>query len=144
MKAIILVGGEGTRMRPLTLTTPKPLLPIANIAFLERQLRWLRSHEVTEVVLSLGYLPDAFEEYFHENPVEGLVVDYFVEESPLGTAGAIKFAAQEVDDDFIVCTGDVLTTLDLTELKKFHRARESTATIALTYVEDPSAFGVVP
>lgn len=144
MKAIILVGGEGTRLRPLTLKTPKPLLPIANVPFLERQMRWLRSHSVDEVVLSLGYLPDAFEEYFHENPFDGMTLTYVVEDEPLGTAGAIKYAARNIDDDFIVCNGDVLTTLDLTALKKFHKERQSTATIALTYVDDPSAFGVVP
>jgi mannose-1-phosphate guanylyltransferase len=144
MKAIILVGGEGTRLRPLTLNTPKPLLPIANVPFIERQLRWLRSHGVDEVVLSLGYLPDAFNEHFHANPVEGIHLDYVVEEEPLGTAGAIKYAARDIDGDFIVCNGDVLTELDLTSLVSFHRERNSTATIALTYVEDPSAFGVVP
>lgn len=144
MKAIILVGGEGTRLRPLTLHTPKPLLPIANIPFLVRQLNWLKSHGVTEVVLSLGYLPDAFEKYFASNPIEGIKLSYVVEDQPLGTAGAIKFAAQDVGDDFIVCNGDVLTDMDLSALVDFHRSNGSMATISLTYVEDPSAFGVVP
>jgi len=144
MKAVILVGGEGTRMRPLTLHTPKPLLPIANVPFVERQIAWLVSHGVTEVTLSLGYLPDAFEEYFKENPPEGVTLDYAVEKEPLGTAGAIKYAAQNPDDNFIVCNGDVLTDLDLTELMQFHVKSGGQATIALTHVEDPSAFGVVP
>ncbi len=144
MKAVILVGGEGTRLRPLTLHTPKPLLPIANVPFIERQIKWLASHGIAEVILSLGYLPDAFEEYFHENPIDGVMVDYAIEDKPLGTAGAIKYAAGDCDEDFLVCNGDVLTDMDITKLVTFHRKQNSTATIALTYMEDPSAFGVVP
>lgn len=144
MKAVILVGGEGTRMRPLTLHTPKPLLPIVNIPFIVRQIAWLHSHGVSEVVLSMGYLPDAFKEYFRENPPQGVTLDYAIESEPLGTAGAIKFAAQDPGDNFIVCNGDVLTDLDLTELMDFHLSSQAGATIALTYVDDPSAFGVVP
>lgn len=144
MKAIILVGGEGTRMRPLTLHTPKPLLPIANIPFIERQIKWLARHGIDDVTLSLGYLPDAFEEYFHENPIKGIRIDYAVESKPLGTAGAVKYAAKECTEDFVVCNGDVLTDLNITELVAFHDSRSSMATLALTYVEDPSAFGVVP
>jgi NDP-sugar pyrophosphorylase family protein len=135
MKAVILVGGEGTRLRPLTFHTPKPLLPIANVPFVERQISWLRQYGVTDVVLSLGYLPDAFEEYFHSNPPEGVRLDYAVEHEPMGTAGAIKYAAGDIDGDFIVCNGDVLTELDVEKL---------IATIALTQVDDPSSFGVVP
>lgn len=144
MKAIILVGGEGTRMRPLTFHTPKPLLPVANVPFIERQIRWLHAHGIDEVILSLAYLPDLFEEYFHENPPVGVHLDYAVESEPLGTAGAIKYAAQNPSESFVVCNGDVLTNLDLTQLINFHESRSSTATIALTYVDDPSAFGVVP
>ncbi len=144
MKAIILVGGKGTRLRPLTLHKPKPLLPILNIPFLVRQLHWLLKHGVSDVTMSLGYLPDEFEEYFSTNPFDGLHIKYVVEDSPLGTAGAIKFAAQDVDGDFIVCNGDVLTDMDLSALVDFHKSNGSMATISLTYVEDPSAFGVVP
>lgn len=144
MKAVILVGGEGTRMRPLTYYTPKPLLPIANVPFVERQISWLRSHGVTHVTLSLGYLPDAFEIYFKENPPTGVTLQYAVEKEPLGTAGAIKYAVNEPGENFIVCNGDVLTDLDLTDLIDFHKKSEGEATIALTHVEDPSTFGVVP
>jgi mannose-1-phosphate guanylyltransferase len=144
VKAIVLVGGEGTRMRPLTYATPKPLLPIANQAFLERQLAWLASYGVDEVVLSLGYLPDAFEAHFPEGRFGDLVLRYAVEDHPLGTAGAIRFAAQGLDERLVVCNGDVLTTLDLGDLVAFHDARGAEATIALTKVADPSAFGVVP
>jgi NDP-sugar pyrophosphorylase family protein len=144
VKAVVLVGGEGTRLRPLTYATPKPLLPIANQAFLERQLTWLASYGVDEVVLSLGYLPDAFEAHFPEGRFGDVVVRYAVEDHPLGTAGAIRFAAQGVDERLVVCNGDVLTTLDLGALVAFHDARGAEATICLTQVTDPSAFGVVP
>ena len=144
MKAIVLVGGEGTRLRPLTYSTPKPLLPIANQAFLERQLTWLAYYGVDEVVLSLGYLPDAFEAHFPEGRFGDLKLRYAVEDHPLGTAGAIRFAARGIEERIIVCNGDVLTTLDLDALVAFHDAHEAEATIYLTQVADPSAFGVVP
>src|SRR6202140_2044698 len=148
MKAVVLVGGEGSRLRPLTFTTPKPLLPIANQPFLERQLVWLADHGVDEVVLSMGYLPDAFHEHFRDesgaDTFRGMRLRYAVEDEPLGTAGAIRFAAAGIDERFVVCNGDVLTGLDLSAMVKFHDEREAEVTIALTRVEDPSAFGVVP
>jgi NDP-sugar pyrophosphorylase family protein len=144
VKAVVLVGGEGTRLRPLTYETPKPLLPIANEPFLERQLRWLAAHGVDEIVLSMGYLPDAFVAHFPAGRFEGVKLRYAVEADPLGTAGGIRFAAEGVDERIIVCNGDVLTTLDLAALLEFHRSRDAEATIALTHVDDPSAFGVVP
>ena len=144
MKAIVLVGGEGTRLRPLTYSTPKPLLPIANQAFLERQLTWLAHYGVDEAVLSLGYLPDAFEAHFPEGRFGDLKLRYAVEDHPLGTAGAIRFAARGIEERIVVCNGDVLTTLDLDALVAFHDARGAEATIYLTQVSDPSAFGVVP
>jgi NDP-sugar pyrophosphorylase family protein len=149
VKAVVLVGGEGTRLRPLTFTTPKPLLPIASRPHLERQLSWLARHGVDEVVLSLGYLPDAFQEQFPNNrfvdPDHGTVkLRYAVENEPLGTAGAIRFAADGIGERFVVCNGDVLTDLDLGEMVRFHDAHGAEATIALTQVDDPSAFGVVP
>ncbi len=146
MKAVVLVGGEGTRLRPLTLATPKPLLPIANQPFLERQLGWLAAHGVTEVVLSLGYLPDAFVAHFPDATYAGVRIRYAVEPEPRGTAGAIRFAADVagIDERFVVCNGDVLTALDLGALVAFHDARGAAATIHLVQVGDPSAFGVVP
>ena len=125
MRAIVLVGGEGTRLRPLTYTTPKPLLPIANQPFLERQLTWLERHGIDEVVLSLGYLPDAFSARFPDDRFGNLTLRYAVEDEPLGTAGGIRYAAEVggIDERFVVCNGDVLTTLDLTEMVRFHDAR---------------------
>jgi NDP-sugar pyrophosphorylase family protein len=146
VRAIVLVGGEGTRLRPLTYTTPKPLLPIANQPFLERQLSWLDRHGIDEVVLSLGYLPDAFAARFPDGRFGNLTLRYAVEDEPLGTAGGIRYAAEVagIDERFVVCNGDVLTTLDLTEMVAFHDAHGGEATIHLCRVDDPSAFGVVP
>ncbi|MFM8972223.1 MAG: sugar phosphate nucleotidyltransferase, partial [Actinomycetota bacterium] len=144
MRAVVLVGGEGTRLRPLTYTTPKPLLPIANVAHLERQLAWLGAHGVDEVVLSLGYLPDAFREHFRGDVFAGMRLAYAVEDEPLGTAGAIRFAAEGSRGRIVVCNGDILTDLDLTAMVAFHAERGAEATISLTEVGDPSAFGVVP
>lgn len=140
----MLVGGEGTRLRPLTYAIPKPLLPIANQAFIERQITWLAGHGVDEVVLSLGYFPDAFEAHFPDGRFGGVAIRYAVEPDPLGTAGAIRFAADGIAERFVVCNGDVLTTLDLSSLVRFHDAHGADATIHLAQVEDPSAFGVVP
>lgn len=150
MKAVVLVGGEGTRLRPLTFATPKPLLPIANQPFLERQLTWMAQHGVDEVVLSLGYLPDAFMAHFADDTFTTAFGDvqlrYAVEAEPLGTAGAIRFAAEhaEIDERFVVCNGDVLTGLDLGALVSFHDEHHAHASIHLVRVADPSAFGVVP
>jgi mannose-1-phosphate guanylyltransferase len=146
VRAIVLVGGEGTRLRPLTYTTPKPLLAIANQPFLERQLTWLAHHGIDEVILSLGYLPDAFAARFPDDRFGDLALRYAVEDEPLGTAGGIRYAAEVagIDERFVVCNGDVLTTLDLTEMVGFHDEHGGEATIHLCRVEDPSAFGVVP
>jgi mannose-1-phosphate guanylyltransferase len=144
VKAVVLVGGEGTRLRPLTYHTPKPLLPIANVPFIERQLTWLAGHGVDEVVLSLGYLPEAFQAHFASGTFGSMTVRWVIETEPLGTAGGIRFAAEGIDERVVVCNGDVLTDLDLSALVHFHDERGAEATIALTQVSDPSAFGVVP
>lgn len=140
----MLVGGEGTRLRPLTFTTPKALVPIANVPFLERQLQWLASHGIDEVVLSMGYLPEPFVEHFPAGRFGDVKLTYAVEEKPLGTAGGIRYAADGTTERFVVCNGDVLTTLDLTAMIDFHRERGAQASIYLCQVDDPSAFGVVP
>lgn len=137
MIAVLLVGGQGTRLRPLTERVPKPMLPIANRPFLEHQIEHLREHGVERIILSCGYLPDAIREHFGDS------LEYAVEDEPLGTGGAIRFAAEDVDDTFVVCNGDILTDLDLSELVRLHRARGARATIALHRVADPSGYGLV-
>ena len=145
MKAIILVGGEGTRMRPLTYAMPKQMLPIAGTPMLERVLANLAAHGVDEAVMSLGYMPDRFLEAYPDGVIAGIRMTYAVEPERLDTAGAIRFAALHggIDDTFIVINGDVITDLDVTRLLAFHRSHGAQATIALHPVEDPSRFGVV-
>ncbi len=146
MKAVVLVGGEGTRLRPLTLSSPKQMLPIVGVPMIERVLGHLASHGVDEAILSLGYLPDAFMEAYPDGRAAGVRLTYAVEPEPLDTAGAVRFAATfaGITETFVVVNGDVLTDLDLTGLVAFHREREAEGTIALHPVADPSAFGVVP
>jgi mannose-1-phosphate guanylyltransferase len=146
LKSIILVGGEGTRLRPLTYLTPKQMLPLVGVPMIECVLESLASHGVTDAVLSLGYLPDRFIEAYPNNLISGVRVTYAVEPEPLDTAGAIRFAAVDagLDETFLVVNGDVLTGLDITKLLAFHREHGGEATIALHAVEDPSRFGVVP
>jgi len=146
MKAVVLVGGEGTRLRPLTLSTPKQMLPIVGVPMIERVLGQLALHGVDEAVLSLGYLPDAFMEAYPDGHAAGVRLTYAVEPEALDTAGAVRFAATfaGISETFVVVNGDVLTDLDLTSLVAFHRERGAEGTIALHPVADPSAFGVVP
>ncbi|HEX3540114.1 MAG TPA: NDP-sugar synthase [Acidimicrobiales bacterium] len=145
MIAVVLVGGRGTRLRPLTLTTPKQMLPVAGRPMIERVLAHLAAHGVDEVVLSLGYRPDAFRDAYPDGSCAGVRLHYAVEPEPLDTAGGIAFAARHagVTETFVVQNGDVLTTLDVSGLIDFHRGHGGMATIALTPVEDPSRYGVV-
>ncbi len=146
MLAIILVGGKGTRLRPLTYETPKQMLPLVGVPMIEGVFASLAAHGVTEAVLSLGYLPDRFTEAYPDNVIAGLPVRYAVESAPLDTAGAIRFAAESagVRDTFLVVNGDIVSDLDVSALVAFHRERAASATIALHPVKDPSHFGVVP
>jgi mannose-1-phosphate guanylyltransferase len=145
LQSIILVGGKGTRLRPLTYETPKQMLPLVGVAMIECVLGALARHGVTDAVLSLGYLPDRFIEAYPENVIAGVNVTYAVEPEPLDTAGAIRFAANfaGIDETFLVLNGDVVTDLDVTALLGFHRERGGEATLALHPVEEPSHFGVV-
>lgn len=146
MRAIVLVGGFGTRLRPLTLTLPKQMLPVVHTTMLERVVGTLGESGVTDVVLSLGYRPDTFVDAYPHGSCAGVALHYAVEPEPLDTAGAIRFAALEagLDERFLVVNGDVLADLDIGELWAHHERCGAEATIALTPVEDPSRFGVVP
>ena len=144
MKAILLAGGQGTRLRPLTLNTPKPVVPIFGRPFLHYQIdRILQVPEIDEIILSLNYQPERIEAVFGDGSALGTRIRYVVEPSPLGTAGGIKFASQGVTDTVVVFNGDVLTQIDLASVIAMHRARRATATIVLTPVENPAAYGLV-
>ena len=145
MKAVVLVGGAGTRLRPLTLSVPKQMLPIVERPMIERVLEHLGAYGVDHAVLSLQYLPDAFKDAYPDNLVAGVAISYATEPAPLDTAGAVRFAAESVgiDDTFVVVNGDVLTDLDLGGLVEFHRSHGAEGTLRLFPVEDPSRFGVV-
>jgi mannose-1-phosphate guanylyltransferase len=143
VKAVILVGGEGTRLRPLTYSMPKPMVPILNRPFLEHMLRYMKSHRIDDVVLALCYLPDHIRDYFGDGSNFGVKLTYVVEDSPLGTAGAVKNVAQHLNETFFVFNGDVFTDMNLTAMLETHREKSSRVTIALTKVDDPSMYGVV-
>jgi mannose-1-phosphate guanylyltransferase len=144
-RAVLLVGGFGTRLRPLTWNTPKQMLPVLGVTMLERVVARLGGQGITEAVLSLGYKPDAFLDAFPDGTCAGVRLHYAVEPEPLDTAGAIRFAALDagIDGPFVAVNGDVLTELDVARLWDVHQRGGAQATIALTPVEDPSRYGVV-
>jgi NDP-sugar pyrophosphorylase family protein len=144
MKAILLAGGKGTRLRPLTIHTPKPIVPIFNRPFLHYQIDLLKQvPEIDEVILSLNYQPRRIEEIFGDGAELGIKIRYVVEPAPLGTAGAVKYAGENLVDSVVVFNGDVLTQLDLAAVIRLHRERNAKATIVLTPVENPTAYGLV-
>lgn len=145
MRAVVLVGGFGTRLRPLTLTTPKPMLLVGHRSIVENLVRMLARAGVEEVVLGLGFRPEPFMEAFPDGTCAGVHLHYAVEPEPLDTAGAIRFAADHagIQETFIVVNGDIITDLDVAELVAYHRSTGAEGSIHLTPVEDPSAYGVV-
>jgi mannose-1-phosphate guanylyltransferase len=144
MKAILLAGGKGTRLRPLTVHTPKPIVPIFNRPFLYYQIDLLRQvPEIDEAILSLNYQPRRIEEIFGEGEGLGLRLRYVVEPIPLGTGGAIRYAGDQLTESVVVFNGDVLTQVDLGAVLRLHRERRAKATIVLTPVENPRAYGLV-
>jgi mannose-1-phosphate guanylyltransferase len=145
MKAIILVGGGGTRLRPLTINTPKPLIPLVNRPFLDHVLYLLSEHGIREAILAVGYRAERFEEAYGDAPRMGVEISYSREERPLDTGWAIKNVQSLLTpgEPFLVFNGDILTDLDLTDMLRFHRENGSVCTISLAPVEDPSAYGVV-
>jgi mannose-1-phosphate guanylyltransferase len=145
VQALVLAGGEGTRLRPLTLTTPKPVLPLAGRPFLSFMLEWLHGHGVDEAILSLGFLSDAVHDVLGDIQ-SGMRLRYVREDEPLGTAGPVRLAADEgiLDDRFLVLNGDVLTDMDLTAELAWHESTGAVATLALIEVDDVASYGVVP
>lgn len=143
MQAIVLVGGEGTRLRPLTYGTPKPMVPIMNVPFLARTLERLYAAGIRDVILPAGYMPQAIMDYFGDGSQLGMKVTYVIEEELLGTAGALKNVQEHITGPFFVLNGDVLTSLDLQGMLRFHQEKGGLGVLHLIHVDDPSAFGCV-
>ncbi len=143
MKAVILVGGEGTRLHPLTCNTTKAMVPVLNKPFLEHLLGYLKRHGVTDIILAMSYLPHHIKDYFGDGVKTGVRLSYLIEEEPLGTAGALKNAERYLDETFLMLNGDIFTDLDITAMIDFHRESAAEATIAVTPVDDPTAYGLI-
>src|ERR1700755_1920363 len=143
MQALILAGGKGTRLRPLTVYTPKPIVPIVNRPFLLYQIDTLRRAGITDITLSLSYQPNKIEQLLGDGSQFGVKLKYTVEPQPMGTAGAYKFAEDLIREPTVVFNGDVLTDLDLKTMIRQHTEKKAIATIFLMPVEDASMYGVV-
>ncbi|MBI4611369.1 MAG: NDP-sugar synthase [Candidatus Rokubacteria bacterium] len=143
MHAVILAGGEGTRLRPLTLTCPKPIVPLLNIPFLRYQLAWLTQHGIREAVLACSYGVAEIRRLLGDGAAAGMSLRYAVEPSPLGTAGALRNSAEPGEALLVVLNGDVLTDVDLSAMIRRHQASGARATIYLTPVDDPTLYGLV-
>jgi mannose-1-phosphate guanylyltransferase len=143
LQALILVGGEATRLRPLTLNVPKAMVPVLNLPFLQHVISYLKGHGIAEVVLAQGHLSRPMIDYFQDGSRFGARLVHALESQPLGTGGAIKNAENYLHGRFVVLNGDIFTDLDLTAMLKFHDQRQAAATIALTPVADPTAYGLI-
>jgi mannose-1-phosphate guanylyltransferase len=143
VQAVILVGGEGTRLRPLTSTLPKPIVPLVDRPFISFMLEWLRQHGVSEVIMSCGFLATSMRDVLGDGSAVGVRLRFVEEPDPRGTAGALKLAEPMLDERFLMLNGDVLTDIDLTSQIAQHEATGATATLALVPVADPTAYGVV-
>src|SRR6058998_1841262 len=143
MRAVVMAGGEGTRLRPLTSNQPKPMVPIVGKPCMEHILELLRSHEFTDIVVTVAFLPQAIRSYFGDGENLGLNIEYSVEESPLGTAGSVRLASDRLDETFLVISGDALCDIDLGELVAFHREKQAAISIGLKSVDNPLEFGIV-
>src|SRR6266571_6595970 len=143
MKAVVMAGGEGTRLRPLTSNQPKPMVPIVGKPCMEHILELLREHGMTDVIVTVAFLPQAIRSYFGEGDTLGMSIGYSVEESPLGTAGSVRLAAKQLDETFLVISGDALCDVDLSALVAFHNERGAAVTIGLKSVDNPLEFGIV-
>lgn len=143
MKAVVMAGGEGSRLRPLTSGLPKPLVPVVGKPVMEHILRLLRNHGITDVVVTLQYLGSSIRDYFGDGSDFGMDITYVVEDAPLGTAGSVKNAARHLDEPFLVISGDALTDIDLSRAVQSHQERSAMATIVLYAVPNPLEYGVV-
>jgi mannose-1-phosphate guanylyltransferase / phosphomannomutase len=143
MKAVVMAGGEGSRLRPLTSSMPKPLVPVAGRPIMEHILLHLRRHQLRDVVATVQYMGASIRNYFGDGSDQGVALSYSVEDSPLGTAGSVMLARQQLNETFVVISGDSLTDIDLGAAARFHRERKAIATIVLKPVPNPLEYGVV-
>ncbi|MFY9863336.1 MAG: nucleotidyltransferase family protein, partial [Trebonia sp.] len=144
MKAVVMAGGEGTRLRPMTANQPKPLLPVANRPIMEHVLRLLKKHGFEETIVTVQFLAALVRNYFGDGEDVGMFLQYATEEMPLGTAGSVKNAEDALrDEPFLVISGDALTDIDLSDLIKYHKDNNALVTVALARVPDPLEFGIV-
>lgn len=143
MKAVVMAGGEGTRLRPLTVNTPKPLVPLCNVPVMEHMIRRLAEHGIIDIIVTLHYLADEIVSYFGNGRDFGVNIDYSIEEEPLGTAGSIRKISYLLDESFIIVSGDALADFDYSSFVNFHRERRASASILLKRVENPLEFGIV-
>lgn len=143
MKAIVLVGGKGTRLQPLTYSLPKPMVPVMNRPFLEHMIEWLRANGVDELILTTGYLPQLIAEHFGDGAGWGVRLTYVEEKEPLGTGGAIKNCESLLGEPFLAVNGDILTDLDLGGMRELHRGQGALVTVAAARVDDPTPYGML-
>ncbi len=143
MKAVVMAGGSGTRLRPLTLNRPKPMVPIVNKPVIGHILDLLKRHGIVDVVITLQYMAEDVQDYFGDGQSLGMHISYSIEESPLGTAGSVKQAQEFLDDTFLVISGDAVTDIDLSAVIAFHRQKQAAATITLYRVANPLEYGVI-
>src|SRR4051812_5514234 len=143
MKAVVMAGGEGTRLRPLTSNQPKPMVPIVGKPCMEHILDLLRDHGFEDVVVTLAFMPQVIRSYFGDGSNVGMEIEYSVEEIPLGTAGSVRLASERLQGPTLVISGDALCDIDLTRLMAYHRERGAAVTIGLKAVENPLEFGIV-
>lgn len=143
MIAVVMAGGEGSRLRPLTLGRPKPMVPILNVPVMEHIITLLKRHHITEVVVTVHYMASVIEDYFGDGSDFGVHIRYALEETPLGTAGSVKNAEHMLNEPFIIISGDALTDIDLTSVLRYHEERQAKATLVLVHVTNPLEYGVV-
>ncbi len=143
MKAVILVGGKATRLLPLTCNMPKAVLPVLNAPFLEHVIHHLSRHQVKDIILAQGHLVQPIEGYLGDGSQFGVRLSYVIEDTPLGTAGAVKNAKRYLDETFLVLNGDTFTDLDITAMIDYHQERKAKATIAIAPVDDPTSYGLI-
>jgi mannose-1-phosphate guanylyltransferase/phosphomannomutase len=143
MKAVVMAGGSGSRLRPLTIQRPKPMIPIVNKPVISHILDLLKRHNITEIIITVQYLADFIQDFFGEGKSLGMKIKYSVEETPLGTAGSVKNARKFLDDTFLVISGDALTDFDLTSLVKYHKNADTLATLAIYNIPNPVEYGVI-